>query len=67
MLRNSEMQEDHQMTNDNSWKMNNRVWILKLFLYTTFLALGLFVFADHTLMAEDELQEPLLIIIAECR
>jgi len=57
------MQEGNLMTNDNSWKMNNRCRIRKVLLYTTLTALGLFVFTDNTLMAqESDLQEPLLII-----
>jgi hypothetical protein len=51
------------MTIDNFQKNNTHSWTLKAFLYATLLALGLFVFTDHTLMAEEsELQEPLLII-----
>jgi len=57
------MQEGHLMTINNFQKKNDHGWILKALLYTTFLALGLFVFNDNTLMAqESELQEPLLII-----
>jgi hypothetical protein len=56
------MQEGHLMTNDNSWKMNFG-WKRKVLLYTTLLSLGLFVFIDNTLTAEEsDLQEPLLII-----
>jgi len=40
------MQEDHHITINNFWKNNNHGWILNVFLYTIFLFLGLFVFAE---------------------
>ena len=51
------------MTIDNIRKKINQDWILTTSLYMTFIAFGLFVITDHTLMAqESEIQEPSLII-----